>query len=457
MKICSGTKNELVSRTSFKLHIENPPTEAAWNCIQKQSNKHQRYQVYYYATKHLQYKEATPVSLKMRCSFWKRLILATISLASSAVIACFTSTTRQQPHCRIRRNPVSFPSSPTQQPEWDSLSRMERSQRQCRLSSSLQLLSNSNPSYKSDARKNLAPAPSKATERRGRVTKIKRWVRRAIVSLSFASTVFLSRPNASFAASAGAMAAKQKTAISIRPGMSKTQVNALEDGDVSVMEQLEQAPSIFQTTTPDLVSKVSSVAVDEYGDEGGDMEDDMGSEDDFSFSSKTARQEDKVVGERLRASTSDQFAAYHQKKTVGLTAKVGLAFFGPTYGFMMGREYVRRRREEAYVKKGLEILEAQKAEYFNITGTSNDADVEDALKGLKNKNATNTDDEEDDDDDDEDDDEPEPPSSTRRTPRKPLGDPPKSGGDNDGSTGKSDNDKPSAADIDKLNKLLGKS
>jgi hypothetical protein len=276
-----------------------------------------------------------------------------------------------------------------------------------------------------------------------------------MVSLSFASTFLLSRPSLSSAAAVTSIASKQKSAVSIRPGMSKTQVDALDHGDVSVMKQLEQTPSIFLTSTPDAVAKESRKSVDEYGDL--DYEDDNLSllvNDDAFGLSKAARQEDKAVGDRLRASTSDQFAAYHQKKTVGLTLKVGLAFFGPTYGFMIGREYVRRRREEAYVKKGLEILEAQKAEYFNITGTSNDADVGDALKGLKNKNATNTDDEEDDDEDD-DDDEPEPPSSARRTPRKPSGDPPKSGGD--GGTDSAGNAKPSAADIDKLNKLLGKS
>jgi hypothetical protein len=123
---------------------------------------------------------------------------------------------------------------------------------------------------------------------------------------------------------------------------------------------------------------------------------------------------------------------------------------------MIGREYVRRRREERYVKKGLEILEAQKAEYFNITNTKNDVDVEDELKDLKNKNNTQTEDDDDDDDDDTD----VPPTTTRRSPRKPLGDPPKnSGGSGNTGSGNSNagSSKPSAADIEKLNKLLGKS
>jgi hypothetical protein len=376
-------------------------------------------------------------------------------MASWTLIASFSATSGQ-PHCRIRQIPSVGNGSTSKQHDSNSLSQLKRLHLQFRLPRSFQIASKSNrniPSALDDA----TLRPSTATKSRARLASIKRWVRRAVASLSFASTVFLSRPSVSSAVSTVAITAKQKTAISIRPGMSRTQVDALEHGDVSVVEQLEQAPTVFQASTPDVVGKMSSKVVDSYGDLD-DEDDDLSllvSDDDFASSSKAARQEDKAIGERLRASTSEQFAAYHQKKTVGLTLKVGLAFFGPTYGFMIGREYVRRRREEAYVKKGLEILEAQKAEYFNITGTSNDADVEDALKGLKSKNTTTSTNDEDDDEDDED---PEPPSSARRAPRKPLGDPPKSGDDSGGgSVGKSENDKPSAADIDKLNKLLGKS
>ena len=175
-------------------------------------------------------------------------------------------------------------------------------------------------------------------------------------------------------------------------------------------------------------------------------------QDDQFGKPKVATQSEKALGDKLQASTRDQFASYQQSgpKTF-LKFKVGVAFFAPTYGFMMGREYLRRRREERYVKKGLEILQAQKAEYFNITNTENDTDVEDELKNLKSNNSTDTDDDDDDDDDNDDD---SPPAATRRPPRKPLGDPPKNSG---GGGGNSNGKPPSAADIDKLNKLLGKS
>ena len=48
-------------------------------------------------------------------------------------------------------------------------------------------------------------------------------------------------------------------------------------------------------------------------------------------------------------------------------------------------------------------MEAQKAEFFNVTATKNDEDITDELKGLK-KNSTGTKNDEDDDNDDDDDD-----------------------------------------------------
>jgi hypothetical protein len=326
------------------------------------------------------------------------------------------------------------------------------------------------PQQQQQQQLHLSQHPSNKRHNKNRLTLLRQWIRRTMVSISLTTTLIISRPLGSSAATttttiatAVSSSKQSPSAVSIRPGMSKTQVDALEQGDVSVVEQLEQNPSIFQKSTklsdPTSIKKESGKVFNEYGDTSDEDNDEdlllLFNDDEFG-QSKTASQEDKAVGDRLRASTSDQFAAYHSKKSVGLTIKVAVAFFGPTYGFMFGREYVRRRREEAYVKKGLEILEAQKAEYFNITGTSNDIDVQDELKDLKNKNATNTDsDEDDDDDDDDDDDEPEPPPTSRRTPRKPLGDPPKNSGGNGSSN--NGNDKPSAEDIDKLNKLLGKS
>ena len=135
--------------------------------------------------------------------------------------------------------------------------------------------------------------------------------------------------------------------------------------------------------------------------------------------------------------------------------QVGTLIFGPTFGGTMIREYVRRRREEAYVTKGLEIQKAQYAEYFNVTETTKDSDLEDELKGIKNKNETSTDDEEDDSDDD--DDEPEPPrgSSSRGGPKRPS--PPGDGGSSGGSDSDPGYGKPSDEDLDRLNSMFNKS
>ena len=140
-----------------------------------------------------------------------------------------------------------------------------------------------------------------------------------------------------------------------------------------------------------------------------------------------------------------------------LTLKVSVGLFIPTWGAMGVREFVRRRKEEQYVKKGLEILEAQKAEYFNITETTPDSDIEDELKDLKdsdddeNEDADQDDDDDDDDDDDEEeDDDDEPP--TRRSPKRPSGGPTSGGGGDDGDGGR-----PSEDDLKRLGDIFNKS
>ena len=307
----------------------------------------------------------------------------------------------------------------------------------------------------------------------------RRRLRRTAISLALASSLWMRRPGTVLAAPA-----EKPVTVSLRPGMSREQAKAVEVGDVTVIQEIEQAPSVFKsagTTTSTTTGGSSSgskakkggsdqtkskSAFDYYGDEDDDEEDDFLNDIGHDFS-VPASQADKALAERLQSSTSDKFAARYQTKSKATTFKVGLAFFGPTYGFMIVREYVRRRREETYVKKGLEILKAQKAEYFNVTETTPDSDVEDALKNLKNKNSTKADDDDDDDDDDydddddndedDDDDEPEPPR--RRPPRKPLGNGPKGDG-GAGSGSKSDDPgygKPSDEDIDRLKRLYGNS
>ena len=132
-----------------------------------------------------------------------------------------------------------------------------------------------------------------------------------------------------------------------------------------------------------------------------------------------------------------------------LTLKVSVGLFIPTWGAMGVREFVRRRKEEQYVKKGLEILEAQKAEYFNITETTPDSDIEDELKDLKDSDDDENEDADEDDDEEEDDDD-EPP--TRRSPKRPSGGPTSGGGGDDGDGGR-----PSEDDLKRLGDIFNKS
>jgi hypothetical protein len=235
--------------------------------------------------------------------------------------------------------------------------------------------------------------------------------------------------------------------------MTQTQAQLLEEGALKASDlpttlmvpEHTASPSTTKTTKPSL----------DYGD----IEDDEDDED-LLLDQTTTSLAPKVD------STKRQFAAYHQpNQHKGLTLKVGAAFFLPTYGTLIVREWYRRRREEAYVQKGLEILEAQKAEYFNITSSTQDSDVSDELKKLKNNETNAEDDDEDDDDDDDDDDDEEeededqPPRRRRDPPRKPSGD-----GGSPSSTGGGTDDKrdpgygkPSDEDLDRLNKIFGKS
>lgn len=241
---------------------------------------------------------------------------------------------------------------------------------------------------------------------------------------------------------------------SLRPGMTKTQAELLEEGAIDASE-IEAKVFVPDTSSP--ATKASKQSF-EYGD----LDDDDDDDDAVLLETTPTRpvtQAEKIAAGKLQ--TKRQFAAYHQTKTTGLTLKIGLAFFVPTYGSLIAREWYRRRREEAYVKKGLEIMEAQKAEYFNITSDTQDSDVSDELKKLKKTNETKS--EDDDEDDDDDDEEEDQPLRRRRDPRKPSGDgggsPSSSGGGGDGNDDKKDPGygKPSDEDLDRLNKIFGKS
>jgi hypothetical protein len=268
---------------------------------------------------------------------------------------------------------------------------------------------------------------------------------------------------------------RETPTTSLRPGMSRTEADQVEKGELTRDQVVQQ-----ETTTVAPTSDKSNSLYDLDDDEDDFFEDDV-----IMQAPKTkivATETDKAYAKKLQASRNGQFASYHTGKSKALTAKVSAAIFIPTFGGQIVREYVRRRREEAYVKKGLEVMEAQKAEYFNVTSKTADADVQDELKKIKSgedesDDENDSDDEDDSDDDDDDDDEPPPP------PRRPSRGGPKDSGPRDGGSGgggssssgsggtssktgsgKKDRGKedlgygkPSEEDLDRLNKMFGRS
>lgn len=196
-----------------------------------------------------------------------------------------------------------------------------------------------------------------------------------------------------------------------------------------------------------------------YGDiEDGDFEDDFGFDDDAPKQPNSVTKADIARAQAMQSNTAQmQFMAY-KKKDPYLKLKVGAAIFIPTFGGQSLREFYRRRKEETYVQKGLEIMRAQEKEYFNITNTTADSDVVDELKKLKDKDKDDDDSDDDDEDsdddqdndvDDSDDDDDDEPDRSRR-PKKPRGGGPKNdGGGSSGTGGGFDPGYGNASDEDK--------
>jgi hypothetical protein len=254
--------------------------------------------------------------------------------------------------------------------------------------------------------------------------------------------------------------ATKSPTYSLRPGMSAADIEDVMAGK----KDIKELKTSTGTGTPAPSSKPkASTSKSIYGEDLEDEEDfDLDEEDDYS-SRRVATQADLARSKSVQASQTSHFASYRKEKSTMMYVKVSAGVFLPTFGTMFVREHFRQRREEAYVQKGLEILEAQKAEYFNVTAKAQDSDLEDALKGIKN-NTTDTDDDDDDDDDDSDDDDDadtdEDPGKRRKGPK-----PPRGGGDGgsmgggsgsgsssgDGDEGVSDEDR------DRLKNLFDKS
>ncbi|KAL3935693.1 MAG: hypothetical protein SGBAC_008834 [Bacillariaceae sp.] len=309
------------------------------------------------------------------------------------------------------------------------------------------------------------------TSRRQRLRKrLKRFGK----TLFLASTLsFVAMPKPAEAKFAHEIA--EERVFSLRPGVSQDQATQMSEGEIpdDLPEQTGFSPNKEATEASDARKKKEfSKNSYDYGDED---DDDYDLEDEYflqeqgkgsrsSPGRKATSQSDSKRAMAFQAGTKSSFSGVGtksegQKRTQ--TVKVAVGAFIPTFGAMFLREFVRRRKEENYVKKGLEILKVQKAEYFNITESTADSDIEDELKDLKDDDEDDKDDDDDDDDedddeddDDEDDDEDDAPASRRR-PKRPTG-----GGDSgDGSSGGSGDgdDRPSADDLKRLGDIFDKS
>ena len=276
-----------------------------------------------------------------------------------------------------------------------------------------------------------------------------------------------------------------QTATSLRPGMTQSQAQALEQGDLTreqvVTTESTAAASPFVTNT-ELSSSSSSTSKPKQAtmDDDYDEEDD---EDEYYGSSTTTKSRQSPLRSNPNSKTTAAAAAasaaslqtvseFANPNQVRLSSAqraaskfyVSMAVAVPLFGGTVLREQVRRRREAAYVKRGLELQRDQYKEYFNITTTQEDLDQEiEDLKKQQQQNETNTeeedDDEDDDDDDEDDDDDKDPRGLRRRTPRGPTK--PPSPDDQDGSGGADSGDntpnRMSDNDLDRLNQMFRKS
>ncbi|OEU12447.1 hypothetical protein FRACYDRAFT_262942 [Fragilariopsis cylindrus CCMP1102] len=99
-------------------------------------------------------------------------------------------------------------------------------------------------------------------------------------------------------------------------------------------------------------------------------------------SSKSGSSASTDVSNKISKGTKDSFSGGGKTKPIKIYVSVAVACFIPTFGLFGVRDYIRNRKEENNVIKGLEITEAQRAEYFgldkngkNITDTTNSTDT----------------------------------------------------------------------------------
>ena len=270
---------------------------------------------------------------------------------------------------------------------------------------------------------------------------------------------------------------------SLRPGVSREQAEQLGSGVMpdEIRDNIDSKTAVGATTG---LSKEEAAAkakqkdtlygdYDDYDDE--DYAADEEEFGDFSYGNTVApsRQRQKSfssetdgsnqISKGAKSTFSGISSDTSKTKPFSLYAKVSLACFLPTFGVFGVRDFLRTRQEEKNVKKAIEIVDAQRAEYFgidkdgnNITATE-DSDIEDELKDLKEGDEDEDSDDDDEDDEDDDDDEDEPPRRRRSLPKPPKG----PEGDGSGGGGfdgfDDDDDGPSDEDIQRLGDIFNKS
>ena len=312
-----------------------------------------------------------------------------------------------------------------------------------------------------------------------------RAVAASIVSAGSIASILGGAPAPAFARTLQETMEEGTQIYSLRPGVSREQAAQLSSGVMpdEVRDNVDSKSAIGATTG---LSKEESAAkarkqdtlygnYDDYDDDDYAADEEEFGESAYGNSVSPSKQRQKSfsaetdVSNQISKATKQSFTGISSDKSktkpLSLYAKISVACFIPTFGLFGVRDYFRTKKEEANVKKAIEIVDAQRAEYFgidkdgnNITATEEDSDIEDELKELKDGDDEDDDDDDDDEDDEDDDnDEDEPPRRRRSLPKPPKG--PQGDGSGGGFDGfdDDDDDGPSDEDIARLGDIFNKS
>ena len=235
--------------------------------------------------------------------------------------------------------------------------------------------------------------------RRGRLARWKRRGKRWATTMALAGTIMFGRGGGNVAHAKFSHELSEGRVYSLRPGVNTDQAKSMMDGEMP--EDAPEAKSLLDkqgsaspsTSGADASStpkkkkdaKKKKASTFDYGDEDDDEENDVlfleDEESEYGQAVVAAgasplKQSENEASNALKSRTKSEFSGIDtsKSKTKMLYVKVSVGFFVPTYGSLVVREWYRRRKEEAYVQKGLEVLEAQKKEYF---GSDEDEDDED--------------------------------------------------------------------------------